>query len=121
MYEHKAFAVGVASKYLAAEIKGAFDDLKREGAIKLTQVGGDEKQEQLITTAYNKLTEMMFAPAGGTGTPDLASLTGSGSQPSMLDRATQYLRQNQQDARAANDPCGTPEGPGRAAQGPGGP
>jgi hypothetical protein len=103
IYEHKAFAIGVASKYLAAEIKGAFDDLQREGAIKLTQVGGDEKQEQLITTAYNKLTEMMFAPAGGTGTPDLASLTGSGNQPSMLDRATQYLRQNQQDARAENE------------------
>jgi len=103
IYEHKAFAVGVASKYLAAEIKGAFDDLQKSGAIKLTQIGGDEKMETLITTAYNKLTEMMFAPAGGTGTPDLASLTGSGSQPSMLDRATQYLRQNQQDARAENE------------------
>jgi hypothetical protein len=103
IYEHKAFAVGVASKYLAAEIKGAFDDLQKSGAIKLTQIGGDEKQEALITTAYNKITDMMFAPIGGTGTPDLASLTGSGNQPSMLDRATQYLRQNQQDARAENE------------------
>jgi hypothetical protein len=103
IYEHKAFAVGVASKYLAAEIKGAFDDLQKTGAIKVTQIGGDEKQEALLTTAYNKITEMMFAPIGGTGTPDLASLTGSGNQPSMLDRATQYLRQNQQDARAENE------------------
>ena len=103
IYEHKAFSVGVASQYLAAEIKGAFDDLKREGAIKLTQVGEDEKLDALITTAYNKITEMMFSPMGGTGGPDLASLTGSGGQPSMLDRATSYLRQNQQDARAENE------------------
>ena len=91
------------SQYLAAEIKGAFDDLKREGSIKLTQVGEDEKLDALITTAYNKITEMMFSPMGGTGGPDLASLTGSGGQPSMLDRATSYLRQNQQDARAENE------------------
>ena len=103
IYEHKAFAVGVASQYLAAEIKGAFDDLKREGSIKLTQVGEDEKLDALITTAYNKITEMMFSPMGGTGGPDLAGLTGSGGQPSMLDRATSYLRQNQQDARAENE------------------
>ena len=64
---------------------------------------GDEKLDALITTAYNKITEMMFSPMGGTGGPDLASLTGSGGQPSMLDRATSYLRQNQQDARAENE------------------
>ena len=93
----------MASQYLAAEIKGAFDDLKREGSIKLTQVGEDEKLDALITTAYNKITEMMFSPMGGTGGPDLASLTGSGGQPSMLDRATSYLRQNQRDARAENE------------------
>jgi len=33
----------------------------------------------------------MFSPMNGTGSPDLSSLTGSGSQPSMLDRATTML------------------------------
>src|SRR4030095_15311697 len=55
IYEHQAFGVGFASTYLSGEIKAAFDDLQRQGAIKLTQVGTDEKLEALITTAYNKI------------------------------------------------------------------
>ncbi|MGE5178781.1 MAG: hypothetical protein ACM3PF_06805 [Bacteroidota bacterium] len=103
IYEHKAFAAGIATKYIAAEIKGAFDDLRRDGAIKLTQVGDDEKLDQLITTAYNKIAEIMFSPMNGTGSPDLASLAGTGGQPSMLDKATSYLAANRKEAEAEND------------------
>src|SRR5438445_1787433 len=103
IYEHKAFSVGIATQFLAAEIKGAFDDLKREGAIKLTQVGEDEKLDALITTAYNKIAEIMFSPMGGTGTPDLSSLTGTGGQPSMLDRATAMLKENRTATEQQNE------------------
>ena len=104
IYEHQAFGAGVASPYLAAEIKGAFDDLKRQGAIKLTQVGENEKLEALITTAYNKIADMMFSPLGGTGTPSLDSLAGgAGGQSSLLDRATTLLDKNRQEARTENE------------------
>src|SRR5437773_5577995 len=103
IYEHKAFSVGIATQFLAAEIKGAFDDLKREGAIKLTQVGEDEKLDALITTAYNKIAEIMFSPMGGTGTPDLSSLSGTGGQPSMLDRATAMLKENRTATEQQNE------------------
>ncbi len=104
VYEHQAFGVGLASTYLAAEIKGTFDDLRRQGAIKLTQVGENEKLEALITTAYNKIADMMFSPLGGTGTPSLDSLSvGSGGQGSLLDRATTMLQKNRQDARSENE------------------
>ena len=103
IYEHKAFAVGVATQYLAAEIKVAFDDLKREGAIKLTQVGSDEKLDALITTAYNKISDIMFSPMNGTGSPDLSSLAGTGGQPSMLDRATTMLAANRASAQQENE------------------
>jgi hypothetical protein len=57
----------------------------------------------LITTAYNKITEMMFAPIGGTGTPDLASLTGAGgSGGGLLDKATAMLEKNRASAQAEN-------------------
>lgn len=103
IYQHQAFGAGIASTYLAAEIKTAFDDLVRKGAIKLTQVGGDEKLEALITTAYNKIAEMMFAPLGGTGTPDLASLTAAaGGGGSLLDRATTMLQRSRQEAQQEN-------------------
>jgi hypothetical protein len=104
IYEHQAFGAGVASTYLAAEIKAAFDDLKRQGAIKLTQVGENEKLEALITTAYNKIADLMFSPLGGTGTPSLDSMTAATSgQGSLLDRATTLLQQSRQDARTENE------------------
>jgi len=103
VYEHKAFGVGVASTYLAAEIKGAFDDLQRTGAIKVTQVGNDAKLEALMTTAYNKITEIMFQPTEGTGTPDVSSLAGSGGGgTSLLDRATGMLARNRAEAQSEN-------------------
>jgi hypothetical protein len=104
IYEHQAFGAGIASPYLAAEVKAAFDDLKRQGAIKLTQVGENEKLEALITTAYNKIADMMFSPLGGTGTPSLESLAGgAGGQSSLLDRATTLLNHSRQEARTENE------------------
>jgi hypothetical protein len=104
IYEHRAFSVGVASSYLSGEIRGAFDDLTRSGAIKVTQVGADEKIENLLNVAYQKLTDMMFAPVGGTGTPSLGALEGAtGNQPSMLDRATQQLQRSREETRAENE------------------
>lgn len=103
IYEHQAFGAGLASTYLAAEVKAAFDDLRRQGAIKLTQVGENEKLEALITTAYNKIADLMFSPLGGTGTPSLDSLAGTGGQGSLLDKATTLLNQSRQDARSENE------------------
>lgn len=104
VYEHEAFGAGVASTYLAGEIKASFDDLQRTGAIKLTQVGEDEDLDALITTAYNKIAEMMFQPLGGTGTPDLASLgAAAGAGGGLLERATDMLAKNRAEARADNE------------------
>lgn len=121
IYEHKSFNAGLATQFLAAEIRTAFDDLVRSGAIKVTQIGEDEKMDALITTAYNKIADMMFSPLNGTGSPSLADLgSATGSSSSMLDRATAMLRQNRQEARdinrdaedrrraAANDRSGLP-------------
>jgi hypothetical protein len=104
IYEHKAFNAGVATAMLAAEIKIAFDDLVRTGAIKVTQIGEDEKMEAMISTAYNKIAEMMFAPMNGTGNlgiNELGGITG-GNSTSVLDRATTMLRENRAEAREIN-------------------
>ena len=102
IYDHKAFGAAVATKFLAAEIKGAFDDLKREGAIKLTQVGEDANLESMITTAYTKISEIMFTPLGGTETPEVPTAAGAGGQSSLLDRATAMLAANRASAQAEN-------------------
>ena len=104
IYESTSFGAGVATTFLAAEIRAAFEDLTRKGAIKVTQVGGDEKLEALLTTAYNKITEMMFAPLGGTGTPSLASLAGAGGgQGSLLDRAGTMLQRGREETARENE------------------
>ena len=98
IYEHEAFGAAMATTFFAGEIRNAFEDLYRSGAIKLTQVGDDEQLEALITTAYNKISDIMFAPLNGSGAPgpaDMASLNGSKS---LLDRATEMLANNRKEA-----------------------
>lgn len=104
IYEHQTFNAGIASQYLAAEIRLAFEDLTRSGAIKVTNVGADQQMESLINTAYTKIADMMFSPLNGSGTPSLSSLTSTGAgNASLLDRATTMLAQNRQDARTENE------------------
>ena len=103
IYEHQAFNVGLATPFLAADISGSFEDLRDEGAIKITNVGSDEQMDQLIAIAYNKLTELMFEPISGTGTPDLTQLTSAAGQgSSMLDRATSMLNSARQETEQEN-------------------
>ena len=96
IYQHKAFAAGVASKYLGAEIKAAFDDLRRSGAIKVTQIGADTALEALLTTAYNALTTLMFAAVTETGAPS------AGGQ-SLLEKATAMYQNNEKAAIEERD------------------
>lgn len=104
IYNHKAFAAGIASKYLSGEIRGAFDDLQRTGAIKLTQVGDDKQLQSLIDAAYTKITAIMFQPMNGSGTPNLKNLVGSTAGPvSVLDKATSLLTKNRTETRKANE------------------
>jgi hypothetical protein len=106
IYQHQAFGAGLASTYLSAEIKSAFDDIRRTGGIKVTQIGEDAQLDQLVNTAYTKLTDMMFEQVNGTGTPDLASLggiMGGGGTPSLLDRATAMLQKSREEADRENE------------------
>lgn len=107
IYESSTFqaAASVNSPVLlAAEINSSFEDLRKSGAIKVEQFGEDANMEKALETAYNKLTSMMFDPAGGTGSPSLNQLgspTGAGGT-SLLDRATQRLRDERTDAQNRN-------------------
>jgi hypothetical protein len=63
IYKHQAFNAGLTHKYFAVDIQAAFDDLRRQGAIKLTQIGDDAKLNELIQTAYTKISDIMFQNA----------------------------------------------------------
>lgn len=106
MYESSTFQAAAALNgpvLLAGEINSTFEDLRKSGAIKVEQYGEDEKLEKALETAYNKLTSMMFDPAGGTGSPSLGQLgSAAGGNTSLLDRATQRLKEERTDAQNQN-------------------
>ena len=79
VYDHKEFKVEVGNFFTSAKIQGVFDDLKESGAIVLEVTGEDTKMDDLLTTAYNILTKMMFE-ARPVSTEDLGKASGkSGS------------------------------------------
>ncbi|NBA84880.1 hypothetical protein GVN16_03870 [Emticicia sp. CRIBPO] len=104
VYQHTSFQAAIAAPILAAEINTAFDDLVKTGAIKVTLIGADENMEKAVDEAYTKLTRLMFEPVGGTGTPELGSLTGAAAnRPSLLDRATTMLNNARTETRQDNE------------------
>lgn len=106
MYESTVFQAAAAVTgpvLLAAEINSTFEDLRKSGSIKVEQFGEDEDLEKALETAYNKLTSMMFDPAGGTGSPSLGQLGSAGvGGTSLLDRATSRLNTERTDAQNRN-------------------
>jgi hypothetical protein len=58
----KSFAAGGSIYYVGADIKAAFDDMRRSNAIRLRSSGNDAAMEGLLDTVYAKLLELMFRP-----------------------------------------------------------
>ncbi|MGC9352740.1 MAG: hypothetical protein ACP5D9_02815 [Mariniphaga sp.] len=103
IYNHHGFQFGASGNYdnivFGGEIDLAFDELRNDGAIKITNMGADDDMEKLIETAYNKLTTMMFEPIGGTGNPIIKNIAGTLSgQKSPMDRATELYKQNKKNS-----------------------
>jgi hypothetical protein len=58
----KSFAAGGSIYYVGADIKAAFDDMRRTNAIRLRSSGSDAAMEGLLDTVYAKLLQLMFRP-----------------------------------------------------------
>ncbi len=100
VYRHRSFAAGVATPMLASEIRSAFDELRASGAIRITQVGGDASMEALVSTAYGKLLETMFAPLADLSGPPVVAATPAG--PGLADRAAAMLAEERARVRSEN-------------------
>ena len=103
MYQHESIEAAVSGELggimLAGEINKTMEDLYESKAIKLTQIGEDEKLEELIQTGYRKLVEIMFQPPNES----LAQLAQSAQQrQSLLDRASGALNRRRQEVARQN-------------------
>ena len=97
IYSHHGFQAGVAGGtkniMFGGEIDIAFDELRNNGAIKITNMGSDTEMDKLVETAYNKLTTMMFNPVGTGDNLTKELVKGITGKKSMLDRATDLYKQ----------------------------
>jgi hypothetical protein len=97
IYQNHTLEAGMAMPYLGAEIKAAFEQLSREGAIKVTQIGSDQDMEKAINAAYEKILTMMFEPIGGSNAID--QMKKAAGSKSMLDKATELLAKQTGDTQ----------------------
>lgn len=106
IYKHKSFDAGVQANLgtavLAAEIHKSFDELFDQGAIKVTQIGEDEQLEKLKESAYTQLTNLMFDKIGGSGVPQMNELLPGTGKKSVLDRASENLKEARTEALKEN-------------------
>jgi hypothetical protein len=86
VHESKAFEAGGSIYFISAEVKAAFDKLRRDNAIKLTTYGEDVNMDALLNTVYDKLLNLLFAPVKPENVPEdkkggladaLSSITGA--------------------------------------------
>lgn len=106
IYKHRIFDGAISgnlgSILLGAEIRSAYDELYKSGAVRITQIGSDSDLEKAKETAYNQLLNVMFDKVGGNGAPQLDQLTGSGHK-SLLERATETLQKSREEVSADNE------------------
>ncbi len=58
----QSFGAGGSVYFVGADVEAAFDDMRRNNAIKLRSSGSDAAMEGLLATVYTKLLELMFRP-----------------------------------------------------------
>lgn len=60
--QSQSFGAGASIYFVSADVEVAFDEMRRNNAIKLRSSGSDATMEGLLTTVYTKLLELMFRP-----------------------------------------------------------
>lgn len=60
VYNHREFKMKAGNVFFSAQIQKIYAELREQGAIKLDVIGEDTKMDELLETAYNTITKMMF-------------------------------------------------------------
>jgi len=60
VYKYEKISGGVNVYFVSADLEKIYEELRKTNAIRLETAGEDDKMDNLVTTAYNKLTDMLF-------------------------------------------------------------
>ena len=66
----KSFAAGGSVYFVSADVEAAFDQLRRDNAIRLESAGSDANMEALLQHVYDKLLELMFRQVEPESVPE---------------------------------------------------
>ena len=60
VYKHEEIGGGATVYFVSADLEKIYDELRKTNAIKLDVAGDDSRMDNLVTTAYTKVTDMLF-------------------------------------------------------------
>ncbi len=60
VYKYEKISGGANVYFVSAELEKIYEELRKTNAIKLETAGEDAKLEPLVTSAYSKITDMLF-------------------------------------------------------------
>lgn len=104
---------GIKAAWFGADVDLLFQDLVKNGAIKIEQKGEDANMEKIIAEAQRLLLQQMFDRADMPNMSTLAQGAGGNQSYSNLDRAVGFMRDEETSRRSR--PSGSREGSSRGS------
>jgi hypothetical protein len=102
-YSNEKIQVGVAAPMTQIDIDLAFEELRQQGAISLTEIGDDAEMHKTVTDAYEKVRDLMFDKTNGLVAQKPGSAgAGTGKTPSERAEALRSGRKGERETRASH-------------------
>lgn len=70
VHRSEALGAGASLYFVSADVDLAFEELRRENAIRLVTSGSDTSMEALLTTVYTRLLDLLFRPVEPQHVPE---------------------------------------------------
>jgi hypothetical protein len=103
-YENQKIQVGVAAPMTQIDVDLAFEELRQQGAISLTEIGDDAEMHAIVKDAYEKVRDLMFDKTNGliAQKPGAAVAGSGGKTPAERAEALRASRKTEREGRATH-------------------
>ena len=98
-YSNQKIQVGVAAPMTQIDIDLAFEELRQQGGIQLTEIGDDAELHKVVQDAYEKVRDLMFDKTNGLIAQKPGGVTGQGQGGKTPSERAEALRTNRKTER----------------------
>ncbi len=103
--KHKRLKAGMKYSWFGADVDMLFQELRQNGAIKITTKGENASMDKIVQSAHTKLLQVMFDPAP---VDDLSKAASEKDSYSNLNQAMKLLKENQKSTGKSSLNMNTP-------------